>query len=319
MEFDSIMFGGGGLFGNLSKQMGAIFENSKLILPKHFGEGYGKIYNFDSSIKMMVYEYELAKSFTLKKPGEQRGKDFITFSFRNLFHPKNTETKFLPSVQVSSGDIDLEINVPPNVKLNTILIILHVDFLKLIFNKNKGNRMLENIFSGNKSYLYEQFISTEMQKIASQIFEVNSPEELSDFYLKLKAEELIYLFFVELLKRENIDNYPVNATDIKLMYLIRDKIISTISVPPNLKELAQLANMSESKMSRLFKQIFGNSIYNYYQSVRMNEAARLLKEHKLSVSEVGYLMGFANLSHFSRVFEEHIGIKPKKYSATFVS
>ncbi len=46
----------------------------------------------------------------------------------------------------------------------------------------------------------------------------------------------------------------------------------------------------------------------------MKEAARLLKENKLSVSEVGYKIGFSNLSHFSRVFEKHVGLKPKKYS-----
>ncbi|WP_299780834.1 helix-turn-helix transcriptional regulator [uncultured Formosa sp.] len=78
--------------------------------------------------------------------------------------------------------------------------------------------------------------------------------------------------------------------------------------------LAQLAGFSESKLKRLFKQIFGNSLYDYYQVFRMKEAARLLKENKLSVSEVGYKIGFSNLSHFSRVFEKHVGLKPKKYS-----
>ncbi len=48
----------------------------------------------------------------------------------------------------------------------------------------------------------------------------------------------------------------------------------------------------------------------------MKEAARLLKEEQLSVSEVGYRLGFTNLSHFTRVFEEHIGMKPKKFSKT---
>jgi AraC-like DNA-binding protein len=46
----------------------------------------------------------------------------------------------------------------------------------------------------------------------------------------------------------------------------------------------------------------------------MKEAARLLREEKLSVSDVGYRLGFTNLSHFSRVFKEHIGMKPKQYS-----
>jgi len=48
----------------------------------------------------------------------------------------------------------------------------------------------------------------------------------------------------------------------------------------------------------------------------MKEAALLLKEKKRSVSDVGYELGFTNLSHFSRVFAQHIGMKPKKYSRT---
>jgi len=72
--------------------------------------------------------------------------------------------------------------------------------------------------------------------------------------------------------------------------------------------------MSPTKLKRLFKQIFGNSIFNYYQEFRMKEAALLLKKEKLSVSDVGYRLGFTNLSHFSRVFNEHIGMKPKQYS-----
>ena len=73
--------------------------------------------------------------------------------------------------------------------------------------------------------------------------------------------------------------------------------------------------MSPTKLKRLFKQIFGDSIFSYYQAFRMKEAARLLKE-QFSVSEVGYQLGFTNLSHFSRVFEQHTGLKPKRYSQT---
>ena len=60
----------------------------------------------------------------------------------------------------------------------------------------------------------------------------------------------------------------------------------------------------------------GKGVFEYYQFMRMQEAARLLKEKRLTVSEVGYQLGFTNLSHFSRVFEQHTGMKPKKYSAT---
>ncbi|SIS11235.1 AraC-type DNA-binding protein [Mucilaginibacter lappiensis] len=106
----------------------------------------------------------------------------------------------------------------------------------------------------------------------------------------------------------------LNAADVKKLYEVKDKFLSNIDTPPIFAEFVKLSGMSESKLKRLFKQIFGNSIYSYYQSFRMKEAAYLIKEECLSVSEVGYRLGFSNLSHFSRLFETHIGVKPKKYS-----
>lgn len=81
-----------------------------------------------------------------------------------------------------------------------------------------------------------------------------------------------------------------------------------------IKELALAAHMSPTKLKRLFKQIFGDSIFSYYQQFRMQEAALLLMAEKLSVSAVGYRMGFTNLSHFSRIFKAHIGMNPKHYA-----
>jgi AraC-like DNA-binding protein len=46
----------------------------------------------------------------------------------------------------------------------------------------------------------------------------------------------------------------------------------------------------------------------------MEEAAFLLKQSGYSVSEVGYQLGFTNLSHFSRLFQRYYGSTPKKYS-----
>lgn len=54
---------------------------------------------------------------------------------------------------------------------------------------------------------------------------------------------------------------------------------------------------------------FGNSIFSYYQAFRIKEAARLLTEGTLTVSEVGNQLGFTNLNHFSRVFYDHIGTR----------
>lgn len=134
------------------------------------------------------------------------------------------------------------------------------------------------------------------------------------FFQRIKAEELICRLLMELEKRDEKHLYALNIHDIQAIYKVKEQMLEHLETPPVINELAVCANMSSSKLKRLFKQIFGNSIFSYYQEFRMKEAARLLKEEKLFVSDVGYHLGFTNLSHFSRVFEEHIGMKPKQYS-----
>lgn len=47
--------------------------------------------------------------------------------------------------------------------------------------------------------------------------------------------------------------------------------------------------------------------------VRNEEAARLLRETELSVTEVGYVCGFADSAHFSRSFKKRLGRPPSEY------
>lgn len=299
-------------------------DDGLFILTEAYGEGYIKSFNFGAQLNMMISHCEFKEEMIIKRAGGNSRKDEITFSFRNLFQQDKIQNSddltlkrsiAMPSVQVSAGDIDIEVIIPEKTKINTIVITIHMDLLKSWINEKAENKFLNTITLSDKPYLYDQIISNEIEQVASKIALVNGKEELSHFYLKLKTEEMIYLFLSELSKRETITNYPLNVADVKAMYAIKETLCSDLSNPPDLTHLAFISNMSESKMNKLFKQIFGNSIYNYYQALRMNEAAYLIREEKLSVSETGYRLGFSNLSHFSRIFEKHIGVKPKKYSA----
>jgi AraC-like DNA-binding protein len=49
------------------------------------------------------------------------------------------------------------------------------------------------------------------------------------------------------------------------------------------------------------------------QIIRLKRAARLLREGKYLVSEVGYMVGFSNPSYFTKCFQKQFGIKPGDY------
>jgi AraC-like DNA-binding protein len=313
-----------GLMQMLAKSTGSVIKDGVLNLPESFGNGYIRSIKLGAMMSMIIHEYDLANDFTLAIPSCKSNSDFITFSFRNVFPVRSSENEtgyihktnsnLFPSVQVTSGGINLEMSFTAKTKINTVIINIHVSLLKDLINKGDGHMLLQTIMSGGKPFLFEEIISPEIQNTAAKMLAEDVRIELQDFYYKLKAEELIYLFFRELLKRKNTVHYPANISDLKKIYEIRDKVIVDLTSPPNLNELAEFAAMSESKMNRLFKQIFGNTIYDYHQKLRVTEAARLIKNGDLSVSEAGYQLGFSNLSHFTRIFEKHVGLKPKRYS-----
>ena len=155
----------------------------------------------------------------------------------------------------------------------------------------------------------------EVLRTLKQLSEIDDRTKLSSLYYKIKIHELIYLLFDKLLDRGDEAQSPVNKADIDKLSAIRTTILADLSQPPELKALAKMAGMSETKMKQLFKQTFGDTIYNYYQNERIREAGFLLKHAGYSVSETGYHLGFSNLSHFSRLFEKHYGITPKKYAS----
>jgi len=247
----------------------------------------------------------------------------IFFKFQNIIaDPESitagTGVRELPSVQISTMGLSPDIIIPGSVNRSHINIMVDVDYLRRSIISPEKSPFIQTILENNRPLLFEQIVQPSFQKIADEIITGIKDKSLELFFYRIKAEELVCRLLVELGKREDTHIYPLNTQDIQTIYKVRERLLERLDASPTIDELADYANMSLSKLKRIFKQIFGDSIFNYYQAFRMQEAARLLKEDRLSVSEVGYRLGFSNLSHFSRVFEQHVGMKPKKYTSSFL-
>lgn len=81
----------------------------------------------------------------------------------------------------------------------------------------------------------------------------------------------------------------------------------------NVEFLANGVGMSRVHMHRKLKELTNQSARDFIRTIRLNQAAELLKNQKLTISDVAYALGFTNLSHFSNSFREFHGISPKEY------
>ena len=127
-------------------------------------------------------------------------------------------------------------------------------------------------------------------------------------------EQPIYLVYARSGPAKRRPICSVDSIDAEKMERLEEAILKDLSLPPCLVELSRMIGISLTKMKVMFQQVFGDTIFDFYQKARMNEAARLLTRH--TVSETGYYLGFSNISHFGRVFEKHYHLKPKKFKET---
>jgi AraC family transcriptional regulator len=97
--------------------------------------------------------------------------------------------------------------------------------------------------------------------------------------------------------------------------LVLDYIRTYLDQDLRLADLARLAGMSPHYFAQLFRQSTGQSPHQYVLGQRIERAKRLLRNPTLSALDIAVLLGFADASHFSKVFRRTVGATPSRYRA----
>lgn len=105
-----------------------------------------------------------------------------------------------------------------------------------------------------------------------------------------------------------------NTADEKFLHTIYDLLKSNLDKPDfNINELAEVLNMSRSLVYKKVKMLTGLSPVEYIRSLRMQEAAKLLRTQQYKIFEVVYMVGFSDLKYFRKCFAKEFGVSPSDY------
>ena len=136
---------------------------------------------------------------------------------------------------------------------------------------------------------------------------------LENIFLNAKIHELL-LYSLECLVDEKEEGFSckflANDLDREKILNAREVLLQHIGDPITIKELSRKVGINECYLKKGFKEIFGTTIFDFYQQQRMEHAKYLLYEKGLSVTDVSALLGYSSISHFSTAFKKHTGLKP---------
>lgn len=186
---------------------------------------------------------------------------------------------------------------------------------KRIRGKQSGTVSLDPV--RNAKYLAVVMIAMACRTAIQAGVEDSRAYTISDLYIQKmdlmdSVEEIeqlsddvfaFYLKEIQSLDKKKAFSKPVS--------ICLDYIYNHLHEPISVQELANLAGLSPSYLSTLFKSEMGKSISEYIMSKKMEAARNMLRYTDYSYAEISSILNFSSQSHFIRVFKAHNGETPK--------
>ena len=214
--------------------------------------------------------------------------------------------------QLLSGDFDLVVSdvVMPEMDGITLLKsikgnanISHVPVIMLT-SKSEISDRLEGIKLGADAYLAKPFSLEELHLMI---------DNLIDNVRRLKGK-----FSGALKQDDKVEKIEVKGNDEELMERIMKVVNENMGDSDfNVEKMCDEVGVSRTQLHRKLKEMTGVPTSEFLRNIRLNEAARLIREGKINITQVSYMVGFANNSHFSTAFKKYFGMSPSEYAAKY--
>lgn len=180
-----------------------------------------------------------------------------------------------------------------NVNVNHIPVIL-------LTAKSKPEDKLEGLEIGADAYMVKPFNTELLRSTIANL--IANRRLLRSKFSGVQEQE------------DKVQKIQLKSADEMLMHKIMKVINEHLSDPDlNVEMLASNVGISRVHIHRKLKELTHLSARDFIKSIRLKQAAALLKEKKLTISEVAYATGYSNPSHFSNSFKEFFGASPKDY------
>jgi AraC-like DNA-binding protein len=137
--------------------------------------------------------------------------------------------------------------------------------------------------------------------------------ELRPLFLEARALEFLAMALASSQNSDSVREREVRAAEVDRMHAARSLLLSRISDPPSLAELARTVGTNEFALKRHFKATFGKPVHAYLLGVRLAHASELLKDTELPIKQIASAVGYTHANHFATAFQRMYGISPARF------
>lgn len=290
-------------------------------LPEKFADGFAKVIEIEKGLTYRMVNYRLNSDFQYKR--DPANKFYLIIYFYQYSDCTHLQFKINDELIVDSTDekyssllmtnslLSHELTVSNGTFVQGLTLQLTEDWLKdKIAHPDTANYSLFK-----EKNIFQSFLNPKSKKLLMEIFADDIPSNLPELYVNNRILRLLEGFLEKILSYGIAGNkFPAWDKDAQNLLRIESFLLENYTEDfPSIEKLARMAFMSPTKLKTLFKKAFGVGLYEYYQRNRMHKAKELLNSGEYTVSAVGEMIGYQNLSNFSNAFKKEFDYLPKEY------
>lgn len=166
----------------------------------------------------------------------------------------------------------------------------------------------------NESYIYDL---TLRNYINSFMEECRNKQTGSEFILQSLAVQIMVYMFRNINSNLSLDLRQRNYCAKDNINKAIDYFMEYYNKEYSLEEVAKQVNLSPYYFIKVFKSQTGKTPYEFLLEVKISKACSLLRKGNYTITEICYLCGFCNSSHFASVFKKRIGLSPSEFRKRF--
>lgn len=293
-------------------------DRNAIIYPEEFATGFAKVYTIEPGLTYRIVDYHLNTDFFYTRETSERFFIMIYFyQYNNCDHllftvngDKVVETSGnYGTLLMTNSYLSQHLEISKNADVQGLTIQITEKWLQdKIAQHNTSNYSL---FREKK--IFQSFITPRSQKLLTDIFTENK-SFVPSLYLNTRVLRLLESFFDNLLKKNTESFFPSSTDEAVNILKVKSLLLENYqSGFPSIDSLARIALMSSTKLKSIFKKAYGMGLYEFYQKNRMHKAKEFLDSGIYSISEIGFRVGYKNMSNFSNAFKKEFGALPKDF------
>jgi AraC-like DNA-binding protein len=310
-----------GFLADFADFLGIHFLDNKLLFPEHYGSGYIKLIELTDDMEAIVSCFTLKHDVLFERKKDE--KEYYTFICEEISGAKEysiqiesdkleltNETR--SAMYLTSFLYDVKYFLKQSALVRSVRILLSEKWMKQYLGLDEKKSVLEKYIAMKTAGVWFKKVDVEAKELLNELLE-ETPVEKNLLFFQTRILRLVEKFFsslnheIQLLPTTSGISHEDIANIIKIESIIANDLSSP---PPTIPQLARIVALSESKLKKLFKAVYGLPPYEYYQKQRMEKARHMLLTGKYSIKDVGYALGYANLSNFTLAFKKEYGELP---------